>query len=100
MADLFDHEQHYSDAVNVLKEARAHVPHSNAVLLGLGTDLVRAEQYKEGLEVLRELVQKAPATPDAYIAIADAARRTDDQRQPVVSSDTLPAQAVAVIARR
>jgi tetratricopeptide (TPR) repeat protein len=85
LADLFDHEQHYSDAVTVLKQARAHVPDSNAVLLALGADLVRAEQYKEGLDVLRELLQKAPDTPEAYIAIADAGRKTGDAAQEVAA---------------
>jgi tetratricopeptide (TPR) repeat protein len=85
LANLFEQQQKYPDAVKVLKQARAHAPDSNAVLLALGADLVRAEQYKEGLDVLRKLLQKAPDTLEAYIAIADAARRAADAAQEVAA---------------
>jgi len=85
LADLFEQEQKFAEAVNVLTQARAHIPDSNTVLLALGADLVRAEHYKEGVKVLRELLQKAPDTPQAYISIADAARKTGDAAEEVTA---------------
>jgi tetratricopeptide (TPR) repeat protein len=78
LADLFEQEQKYADAVNVLKQARAQAPDSPTVILALGADLVRAEHYKEGVEMLHELLQRAPDTPEAYISLAEAARKTGD----------------------
>jgi tetratricopeptide (TPR) repeat protein len=78
LADLLDQQQKYKAAVNVLQKARASVPDSMPVLLALGTDLVRAEQYKEGIVLLRDVINKAPGTPEAYVSLADAARKTGD----------------------
>ncbi|HTU47254.1 MAG TPA: tetratricopeptide repeat protein [Bryobacteraceae bacterium] len=89
LADLFDQEQRYQDAVNVLKQARTRVPDSSTVQLALGADLIRAEHYKEGLALLRELLQQAPDTPEAYISIADAARKTGDAAQEVLALNEL-----------
>ncbi len=83
LADLFEQQQRYEDAVKVLKLARAHVPDSSTVQLALGADLVLAEHYNEGLDVLRELLRQAPDTPEAFISIADAARKTGDAAQEV-----------------
>ncbi len=85
LADLFEQEQKYPEAVSVLTEARSKVPGSIAVLLPLGADLIRAERYKEGIAVLHELLQNAPDTPDAYISIADAARKTGDTSQEIAA---------------
>lgn len=85
LADLFDQEQKYADAVNVLKQARVQNPDSSTVILALGTDLIRAEHYGEGVELLRSLLQTAPDTPEAYISLADAARKTGDSAQEVTA---------------
>jgi tetratricopeptide (TPR) repeat protein len=45
------------------------------VLLPLGADLIRAERYQAGIDVLRELVRSSPETPEAYISIADASHK-------------------------
>jgi tetratricopeptide (TPR) repeat protein len=81
LADLFDQSQKYADAVAVLKQARLVIPNSTAVLLPLGIDLVRAEHYKMGIEVLRELLQQAPDAAEAYISIADASRKMGNPKQ-------------------
>lgn len=78
LADLLEQEQKYADAVRVLEQGRTRLPASGALWLALGTDLVRAEQYEEGVKVLRSLLQQAPDTPEAYISIADAGRKTGD----------------------
>ncbi len=83
LADLFEQQQRYEDAVNVLEQAREHVADSSTVQLPLGADLIRAEHYKEGLAILRELLKQAPDTPEAYISIADASRKTGDAAQEV-----------------
>lgn len=67
--------------MNVLKQARANVPDQTAILLPLGADLIRAEHYKQGVEVLQDLLRKAPDTADAYISLADAARKMGDVEQ-------------------
>jgi tetratricopeptide (TPR) repeat protein len=85
LADLFEQQQKYQDAVNVLAQARTHIPGSPALLLALGADLVRAEHYQEGRELLRRLLQIAPNTPEAYISLADAARKTGDPAQEVAA---------------
>jgi tetratricopeptide (TPR) repeat protein len=85
LADLFDQQQKYADAVSVLEQARRRVPDSRAVLLALGADLVRAEHPKEGVEILREVIGKAPDTAEAYISLADAARKTGDADQEVTA---------------
>lgn len=85
LADLFEQQQKYPDAVNVLEQARAHIADSPTLLLALGADLVRAEHYKEGRELLRTLLQTAPDTPQAYISLADAARKTGDPAQEVAA---------------
>jgi tetratricopeptide (TPR) repeat protein len=83
LADLFEHSQNYADAVATLKQARTNLSNSTAVLLPLGSDLVRAQQYKEGIDVLRELLRQAPETDQAYLSIADAYRQLGDSEQEV-----------------
>lgn len=85
LADLFEQTHRYADAVDVLKQARANVRDSAAILLPLGTDLVRAEHYKEGVAVLRGLLRKAPNTAEAYISIADAVRKMGEPAQEVTA---------------
>jgi len=75
LADLFEQEQNYSDAVTVLEQGRRHLPDSNALLLALGTNMVRTENYEQGVKILRQVLQTAPDTSEAYISIADAGRK-------------------------
>jgi tetratricopeptide (TPR) repeat protein len=81
LADLLEQSGKYSDAVAVLKEGMRNVPDSGAFLLPLGVDLIRAERYREGVEALRALVRVAPQTDQAYISLADAARKMGDPAQ-------------------
>lgn len=78
LADLYDQQQKYTDAVNVLSQARTSMPNSDAVSVALAGDLVRADQPKEGLAILSEVIMRAPDIPEAYLSMADAARRTGD----------------------
>ncbi len=81
LADLLEQMQKYPEAVNALENGRRHFPQSGAILLGLGADLVRTRRYQEGSAILKMLLRNAPNTPDAYISLADAARKTGDQPQ-------------------
>jgi tetratricopeptide (TPR) repeat protein len=81
LADLLEQMQKYPEAVNALENGRRHLPESGAILLALGADLVRTKRYQEGSAVLKLLLRNAPETPDAYISLADAARKTGDQSQ-------------------
>ena len=68
--------QKFKDAVEVLTQGRKHIPGSPNFLLPLGNNLVWAEQYKAGIDVLNELIAKAPGTAEAYIRLAEAYRNT------------------------
>jgi tetratricopeptide (TPR) repeat protein len=88
---LYDQAQKYSDALEVLELGRQNIPESVAFLLPLGADLIRAERYKEGIDVLRALVRLAPHTDEAYISIADAARNLGDPAQELTALRELSA---------
>jgi tetratricopeptide (TPR) repeat protein len=83
LADLFEQEQKYTDAVTVLQRARKNVPDSPAVQLALGSNLIRAEQYEPGVTMLRSFLRRAPDTADAYISLADAYRKTGKAEEEV-----------------
>jgi len=81
LAFLFEKAQRYGDAVNILHEGRRKLPGSFALLLPLGSDLVRAEQYQAAIEVLRDLLRQSPDELEAYLRIADAYRKTGRPEQ-------------------
>jgi tetratricopeptide (TPR) repeat protein len=83
LADLFEQEQHYSDAVNVLEQGRGYLPDSNALLLALGTNMVRTANYEQGVKILRQVLQVAPGTSEAYISIADAERAAGNSAEEI-----------------
>lgn len=85
LADLFEQSQKYTDALNVLQQARLNIPNSPAILLPLGADLIRTEHYQEGVALLRELLRHAPDAIDAYISIADASRKMGKPEQEVAA---------------
>ncbi len=81
LADLFEQAQDYSDAVNILEQSRAKIPGSTALLLPLGSDLIRTEKYQEGIDVLRELLRRDPNQDQAYLSIADASHKMGNSGQ-------------------
>jgi tetratricopeptide (TPR) repeat protein len=83
LADLFEQSQNYTDAVKILKVARTNIPNSTAVLLPLGSDLIRTQQYNDGIDVLRELLRQSPNEAQAYLSIADAYRHMGNSEQEV-----------------
>lgn len=83
LADLYEQSQKYSDAVEVLEQARLHAGDSPAILLPLGADLIRAGQYASGTKMLHNLLLRDPNIDQAYISLADAARRTAKAGQEV-----------------
>lgn len=91
LADLYEQAQRYADAVDVLKLGQQSIPESSAFLLPLGAGLIRAEKYREGIDVLRALLRVAPHTDEAYISIADAARKIGDPVQELAALRELSA---------
>lgn len=89
LADLFDQLQKHDEAVRVLRSARENVPGSEAVLLPLGADLIRTEHYSEGVRLLHEVLRKDPQASEAYVGLADAARRTGNGAQEVEAGENL-----------
>jgi tetratricopeptide (TPR) repeat protein len=83
LADLFDQFQNYAEAVKILKQGRTNIPNSTALLLPLGSDLVRTQQYKDAIEILRELLRQSPDEDQAYLSIADAYRQLGNSEQEV-----------------
>jgi tetratricopeptide (TPR) repeat protein len=82
LAFLLEKTAKYADAVDVLEQGRKHLAQSVALLLPLGSDLVLAERYANGIDVLKELVNKSPDEYEAYVKLADAFHKigaTDDE---------------------
>lgn len=76
LAFLFEKAQRFKEAVAVLQQGRKQIPGSRDLLLPLGNNLVWAEQYQAGIEVLNELIRTAPETAEAYVRLAEAYRNT------------------------
>jgi tetratricopeptide (TPR) repeat protein len=89
LADLCERLQKYADAVDVLQQARLHAGDSPAMLLSLGADLIRAEKYSDGIQILHTLLQRDPKVEQAYISLADAARRMGNPDQEVEALEGL-----------
>lgn len=81
LADLYEQEQKYADAVNILEQGRKSIPGSNAFLLPLGADLIRIDKYQEGIDILRELLRQSPDQDQAYLSIADASHKIGNSVQ-------------------
>jgi tetratricopeptide (TPR) repeat protein len=73
LADLYDQLERYSDAAQLLTKARSHLPNSTAILMPLGTYLIRSGKPAEGITVVRELIRRAPDTDEAYVRLAEGA---------------------------
>jgi tetratricopeptide (TPR) repeat protein len=86
LADLYEKAHQFEEAVKVLRLGRDRAPQSTSFLLPLGSSLVWAEHYEEGIGVLKELIRKSPATPEAYLRLAEAYRNTG---QPALEVQTV-----------
>lgn len=89
LADLFEQSQKYAEAVDVLEAARRNFTQSPAILLPLGADLIRTEQYQAGMNVLRELLRQSPNIQEAYISLADASHKLGNISQEVKALEDL-----------
>jgi tetratricopeptide (TPR) repeat protein len=76
LAYLYEKAQRFKEAVVVLERGRKLMPESLHFLLPLGSNLVWAEQYQPAVDVLNELLRKAPNTVEAYLRLAEAYRNT------------------------
>jgi tetratricopeptide (TPR) repeat protein len=91
LAFLYEKGQKFKEAVEVLQQGRSQIPGwSNSgslnFLLPLGNNLVWAEQYQAGIDVLNQLIGKAPDTAEAYVRLAEAYRNTG---RPELETQTL-----------
>ncbi len=89
LADLLEQSQKYAEAVEVLEAGRRNAGESPAILLPLGADLIRAERYQAGIDVLRELLRQSAGTPEAYLSIADASHKLGNSAQEVQALEDL-----------
>lgn len=76
LAFLYEKARMFKDAVEVLQQGRRQIPGLVNFLLPLGNNLVWAEDYEAGIEVLNGLVRAAPETAEAYVRLAEAFRNT------------------------
>ncbi|MEO8126976.1 MAG: tetratricopeptide repeat protein [Bryobacteraceae bacterium] len=76
LAFLYEKAQRFKEAVEVLESGRTELTDSSHLLLPLGNNLVWSEQYDSGIGVLKNLIQRDPGTPEAYIRLAEAYRNT------------------------
>jgi tetratricopeptide (TPR) repeat protein len=75
LAYFYEKGQRFNEAAAVLKQGRDHGSNPDSFMLPLGNNLVWGEQFQAGVDVLRELIAKAPATAEAYIRLAEAYRK-------------------------
>ncbi len=85
LADLLDQKQRFAEATDVLKEANTRIPGSEPIVLALGRDLVRTENYRDGIAALQQVLQQSPDELEAYMGLADASRKTGDSRSEVAA---------------
>jgi tetratricopeptide (TPR) repeat protein len=76
LAFLYEKAQRFKDAVEVIERGRRQIPGSINFLLPLGNNLVWAEQYQAGIDVLNELIRQKPDAAEAYVRLAEAYRNT------------------------
>jgi tetratricopeptide (TPR) repeat protein len=76
LAFLYEKARMFKEAVEVLQQGRKQIPGSLNFLLPLGNNLVWAEDYQAGIDVLNGLIQSAHDTPEAYVRLAEAYRNT------------------------
>src|SRR5205085_8183023 len=76
LAFLYEKARMFKEAAEVLQQGHRQIPGSVNFLLPLGNNLVWAENYEGGIEVLNGLVRAAPATAEAYVRLAEAYRNS------------------------
>ena len=89
LAFLYEKQRRFPDAVELLEQGRKRMRPSPQLLLALGNHLVWAERYPAGIAVLSEVIRQVPATPDAYLRLAEAYRNTGEPGKEVETLQTL-----------
>ncbi|PYT28661.1 MAG: hypothetical protein DMG57_14075 [Acidobacteria bacterium] len=85
-ARIYEKEQNYRAAVQILEQARKQIPGSPQILLALGSSLISAEQHRDAARLLTELIQSSPDQFEAYPKLAQAYR---NMGEPALSTRTL-----------
>jgi len=75
LAYFYEKGQRFNDAAAILKQGRERSANPDNFILPLGNNLVWAEQFQAGVDVLNELIAKKPEAAEAYIRLAEAYRK-------------------------
>jgi tetratricopeptide (TPR) repeat protein len=75
LAYFYEKGQRFGDAAAILKQGREHSSNPDNFALALGNNLVWAEQFQAGVDVLSELIAKRPDATEGYIRLAEAYRK-------------------------
>lgn len=78
LARVYEKQQQFQAAIDVLEGARKQIPESSKMLLSLGSDLAAAGQNPVAIRVLSEVVERFPDEFEAYPKLAEAYRQTGD----------------------
>jgi tetratricopeptide (TPR) repeat protein len=78
LARVYEKQQQFQAAIDVLEGARKRIPESAKMLLALGSDLVAAGKNPEAVRVLSQLVERFPDESEAYPKLAEAYRQRGD----------------------
>lgn len=78
LARVYERQQQFQAAIEVLEGARKQIPESAKMLLALGSDLVASGQNPAAVRILSELVERFPDESEAYPKLAEAYRQTGD----------------------
>jgi tetratricopeptide (TPR) repeat protein len=74
LSRIYEKQQNTKAALEVMQQARKHIPDSPKLLFALGSSLVSAEQYPAARQVLAGLIQSFPDELNAYLKLAEAYR--------------------------
>jgi tetratricopeptide (TPR) repeat protein len=86
LAFFYEKGQRFSDAAAILKQGRERAASPDSFSLPLGNNLVWAEQFQAGVDVLSELISRQPGAAEAYVRLAEAYRKMG---RPELESQTL-----------
>jgi tetratricopeptide (TPR) repeat protein len=81
LSRIYEKQQNPKAALEVMEQARKHIPDSPKLLFALGSNLVSAEQYPAARQVLAGLIQSFPDELNAYLKLAEAYRGMGESSQ-------------------
>ena len=79
LARVYEKQQQFQKAIDVLEGAGKQIPQSAKMSLALGSDLSAAGQNPAAVRILSEVVERFPDEFEAYPKLAEAYRQTGDR---------------------